>query len=71
MQATMTCARLDLHARSTHAAAINLLTGELRRTRFGPRTEQVVAWLGSLPSPVRVAYEAGPSPPRRRRSGSR
>lgn len=61
MQATMTCAGLDVHARSTHAAAIDLLTGELRRARFGPGVEQVVNWLGSLPAPVRAAYEAGPT----------
>jgi transposase len=61
MQATMTCAGLDVHARSTHAAAIDLVTGELRRARFGPGTERVVGWLGSLPAPVRVAYEAGPT----------
>ena len=34
VQATMTCAGLDVHARSTHAAAIDLLTGEQRRARF-------------------------------------
>jgi transposase len=61
MQATMTCAGLDVHARSTHAAAIDLLSGELRRARFGPGTDQVVSWLGALPGPVRVAYEAGPT----------
>lgn len=61
MQATMTCAGLDVHARSTHAAAIDLLSGELRRARFGPGVDQVVGWLGSLPGPVRCAYEAGPT----------
>jgi transposase len=61
MQATMTCAGLDVHARSTHAAAIDLLTGELRRARLGAGTDPVVSWLGSLPGPVRAAYEAGPT----------
>jgi hypothetical protein len=32
----MTFAGLDVHARSTHAAAIDVLTGELVRARFGP-----------------------------------
>jgi transposase len=75
MQATMTCAGLDVHARSTHAAAIDLLTGELRRARLGAGTDPVVSWLGSLPGPVRAAYEAGPTgfglAVRQRRLGSR
>ena len=52
---------LDVHARSTHAAAIDSLSGELRRARFGPGAEEVVGWLGGLEAPVRAAYEAGPT----------
>jgi transposase len=58
---TMTCVGLDVHARSTQAAAIDLVSGELRRARFGIGTEPVVEWLGALPTPVRAAYEAGPT----------
>ena len=61
MQATMTCVGLDVHARSTHAAAIDVVTGELRRVRFGGGTEEVVSWLADLDAPVRAAYEAGPT----------
>ena len=61
MIGTMTCVGLDVHARSTHAAAIDLASGELRRARFGPGTEPVLGWLGALPGPVRAAYEAGPT----------
>ena len=50
---------MDVHARSTHGAAIESLTGELRRVRFGAGTEEVVAWLAGLPGPVRAVYEAG------------
>jgi hypothetical protein len=50
-----------MHARSTHGAAIDLLTGELSRVRFGVGSEPVVAWLRELPAPVRAAYEAGPT----------
>jgi transposase len=57
----MTCVGLDVHARSTQAAAINLVSGELRRTRFGVGVEPVVEWLRELPGPVRAAYEAGPT----------
>jgi transposase len=57
----MTCVGLDVHARSTHAAAIDLLSGELCRARFGVGVEPVVEWLRELPGPVRAAYEAGPT----------
>ena len=52
MTGTMTWVGLDVHARSTHAAAIDSLTGELPRMRFGPGVEEPVAWLGELPGPV-------------------
>jgi transposase len=58
---TMTAVGLDVHARSTHAAAIDLLSGELRRARFGIGVEPVVDWLRGLPGPVRATYEAGPT----------
>ena len=61
MVGTMTVVGLDVHARSTQAAAIDLLSGELRRERFGPGTERVVEWLQGLVGPVRAAYEAGPT----------
>jgi transposase len=57
----MTYVGLDVHARSTHAAAIDSLSGELRRARFGPGVEAVVEWLGGLRGPVRAVYEAGPT----------
>jgi transposase len=52
---------LDVHARSVVAGVIDDLTGEVAHLRVSPRTEQVVAWVGSLPGPVAVAYEAGPT----------
>lgn len=61
MTGTMTWVGLDVHARSTHAAAIDTRTGELTRMRFGPGTEAPVAWLGELGGPVRACYEAGPT----------
>ena len=61
MTGTMTWVGLDVHARSTHGAAINSLTGELSRMRFGPGVEPVIDWLGRLDSPVRAVYEAGPT----------
>lgn len=61
MTGTMTWVGLDVHARSTHAAAIDRETGVLTRARFGGGSEEVVAWLDSLPQPVHGCYEAGPT----------
>lgn len=61
MSGTMTWVGFDVHARSTHAAAIDSMTGELTRLRFGPGAEGPLAWLGELPGPVRACYEAGPT----------
>ncbi len=61
MSGTMTWVGLDVHARSTHGAAINTLTGELSRARFGAGVEPVIDWLGRLDGPVRAVYEAGPT----------
>ena len=35
MPGTMTYVGFDVHARSAHAAAIDVMTGELTRMRFG------------------------------------
>jgi transposase len=59
MAGTMTWVGLDVHARSAHAAAVDVMTGELSRMRFGPGVDAPVAWLGSLPGPVWACYEAG------------
>ena len=48
MSGTMTWVGLDVHARSTHAAVIDLATGELSRMRFGAGVEAPVAWLQEL-----------------------
>jgi len=61
MTGTMTWVGLDVHARSTHGAAIDAMTGELRRVRFGPGVDEPVGWLLGLAGPVRACYEAGPT----------
>jgi len=61
MSGTMTWVGLDVHARSMHAAAIDSMTGELTRMRFGPGLEEPLAWLAGLAGPVRACYEAGPT----------
>ena len=52
---------LDVHARSVVACAIDTVTGELIRCRLSPEQPDVIGWIGRLPGPVAVAYEAGPT----------
>src|SRR5512132_3154465 len=52
---------LDVHARAILAGVVNTVTGELWSRRLPAATEAVVGWIGSLPGPVVVAYEAGPT----------
>ncbi len=61
MPGTMTYVGFDVHARSACAAAIDVMSGELSRVRFGPGIETPVAWLRTLAGPVRACYEAGPA----------
>src|SRR5450759_3600408 len=61
MTGTMTWVGFDVHARPAHAAAIDVMSGELTRKRFGSGLGGPVAWLGSLRGPVRACYEAGPT----------
>jgi transposase len=44
-----------------HAAAIDVVSGELRRARFGADSELLIDWLKALPQPVYACYEAGPT----------
>jgi len=57
----MTYVGLDVHARSTHAAAVDVGSGELRRARFGGGCGEVIEWLQTLPQPLKGCYEAGPT----------
>jgi transposase len=61
MSGTMTYVGFDVHARSTHAAAIDVMTGELTRMRFGAGVDAPVDWLLGLLGPVKACYEAGPT----------
>jgi transposase len=58
---TMTVAGFDVHARSSHGAAVHVPTGELLQIRFGAGIDGPIEWLRSLPGPVRACYEAGPT----------
>jgi transposase len=52
---------LDVHARSVVGCGLDVQTGEVLRTRLTPLHDEVIAWLRSLPGPVKVTYEAGPT----------
>lgn len=52
---------LDVHARSVVAAAIDGETGEMFKARLTPSHDHIRAWVGELPGPVAVTYEAGPT----------
>jgi hypothetical protein len=51
-------AGLDVHARKTVAAAVQLGSGEVFRARLGGGAEGTIARLRSLPAPVRAVCEA-------------
>src|SRR4051794_26366552 len=50
---------LDVHARSVVAGVIDMGSGEVRSLRVPAGSGATVAWLKTLPAPVRVVYEAG------------
>ena len=52
---------LDVHARSVAAAAIDGVTGELFQSRLTLSYDHIRSSVASLPGPVAVAYEAGPT----------
>jgi transposase len=52
---------VDLHARSAVAGVLDGMSGELRVERVPAAGALLLEWLCSLPGPVRLAYEAGPT----------
>jgi transposase len=52
---------LDVHARSVVACGLDGDTGEVFGRRLCPDHREVLEWIGSLPAPVAVTYEAGPT----------
>jgi transposase len=50
---------LDVHARSIHAAALDISTGEITEKKFSYEPEELISWLLSLPHPLGVVYESG------------
>lgn len=52
---------LDVHAAQTHAAILDVETGELRGVKLRLAPVEVVDFLAGLPGPVQAVYEAGPT----------
>ena len=52
---------LDVHARSVAGCGLDGQTGEVFERRLSADPAQIGAWITSLPQPVSVAYEAGPT----------
>jgi transposase len=54
-------AGLDVHARKTAAAAVQLGSGEVFKAQLAGSPRAIIEWLVGLPGPVRAVYEAGPT----------
>jgi transposase len=52
---------LDVHARSVVAEAVDWETGQVFSAQLVPADEVVLGWVATLPGPVAVTYEAGPT----------
>jgi transposase len=52
---------LDVHARKTAAAAVQLGSGEVFKAQLSGSPAAALEWLATLPGPVRAVYEAGPT----------
>ena len=61
MLANRTSVGLDVHARSVVACGLDGQTGQLYERRLTPDHGEILAWIRSLPGPVVVTYEAGPT----------
>jgi transposase len=61
MKRSISLVGLDVHAAQTHAAILDVRTGELRGVKLRMAPLEVAGFLAGLPGPVRAVYEAGPT----------
>src|SRR4051794_37044916 len=61
VSADATSVGLDVHARSVVGCGLDGRTGELFERRLTPDHGDIASWVRSLPGPVTVTYEAGPT----------
>jgi transposase len=52
---------LDVHARSVLGCGLDAQTGQVYERRLTPDHREILDWVRSLPAPVAVVYEAGPT----------
>jgi transposase len=52
---------LDVHARSVVACGMDGQTGQVFERRLTPDHGELLGWVESVPGPVAVTYEAGPT----------
>ena len=52
---------LDVHAAKVVACVVDAESGEMSVRRLPGDASEVVSFVGGLPGPTRVAYEAGPT----------
>ena len=52
---------LDVHAWSVTGHGLDAVTGEVWQRKLTPDPADIVGWLRTLPQPVQVTYEAGPT----------
>ena len=57
----MTLVGLDVHARQTHAAIVDPVTGEVRVSRLRIAPVEVASFVAGLGPEVLAVYEAGPT----------
>lgn len=61
MKVQRTSIGLDVHARSVVGCGLDGDTGEVFQRRLCPDHREILEWIGGLPAPVAVTYEAGPT----------
>jgi transposase len=61
VSANATSVGLDVHARSVVGCGLDGRTGQLFERRLTPDHRDIESWIRSLPGPVSVTYEAGPT----------
>ena len=61
MRRERTFVGLDVHAWSVTGHALDGGTGQVWQRKLSPDPAEILAWVSTLPDPVRVGYEAGPT----------
>ncbi len=61
MRTKRTFVGLDVHARSVTGHALDADTGEIWQRKLTPDPADVLGWVSTLPGPVKVGYQAGPT----------